>query len=88
MPLDVFAYGYVRHIVYAQKSFDVCHLRDNLWNAMNVEKNECSGNIKWEDNIKMDLQEVGGVCGDWMDLAQDKERWQALVSMVMNFRVP
>ena len=41
-----------------------------------------------EDNIKMDLQEVGGGCGDWMDLVQDSDRWQALVSMVMNLRVP
>jgi len=37
----------------------------------------------WEDNIKMDLQEVGGVCGDWMELAQDRDRWRALVSKVM-----
>ena len=43
---------------------------------------------RWENNIKMDLQEVGEGCGDWMDLAQDRERWQALVSMVMNFQVP
>ena len=43
---------------------------------------------KWEDNIKMDLQEVGGSCGDWMELAQDRDRWRALVSAVMNFRVP
>jgi len=43
---------------------------------------------KWEDSIKMDLQEVGGVCGDWMELAQDRDRWRALVSTVMNFRVP
>ena len=41
-----------------------------------------------EDNIKMDLQEVGGGCGDWMELAQDRERWRALVSAVMNVRVP
>ena len=41
-----------------------------------------------EDNIKMDLQDVGGSCGDWMELAQDRERWRALVSTVMNFRVP
>ena len=41
-----------------------------------------------EDNIQMDLQEVGRGCGDWMELAQDTERWRALVSTVMNFRVP
>jgi len=40
------------------------------------------------DNIKMDLQEVGGSCEEWMELAQDRDRWQALVSRVMNFRVP
>jgi hypothetical protein len=43
---------------------------------------------RWEDNIKMDLQEVGGGCGDWMVRAQDRDRWRALVSTVMNFRVP
>ena len=43
---------------------------------------------RWEDNIKMDVQEVGGGFGDWMELAQDRERWRALVSTVMNFRVP
>jgi len=42
----------------------------------------------WEVNIKMDLQEVGGGCGDWMELAQDRDRWRALVSTVLNFRVP
>ena len=42
---------------------------------------------RWEDNIKMDVQEVGRVCGDWMELAQDRDRWRALVSTVMNFRV-
>ena len=43
---------------------------------------------RWEDNIKMDLQEVGRGCGEWMELAQDRDRWWVLVSMVMNFRVP
>jgi hypothetical protein len=37
---------------------------------------------RWEDNIKMDLQEVGGGCGDWMELAQDTDRWRAFVSTV------
>jgi hypothetical protein len=40
------------------------------------------------DNIKMDLQEVGGGSGDWMELAQDRDRWQALVGMVRDFWVP
>ena len=43
---------------------------------------------RWADNIKMDLQEVGGSCGDWMELAQDRDRWRALVSTVRNLRVP
>ena len=42
---------------------------------------------RWEDNIKMDLQEVGGGYGDWMELAQDREKWRALVSTVRNLRV-
>ena len=41
---------------------------------------------RWEDNIKMDLEEVGRGCGDWMELAQDRDRCRALVSTVMNFR--
>ena len=42
---------------------------------------------RWEDNIKMDV-EVGGGCGDWMELAQDRDRWRALVNTVRNLRVP
>ena len=43
---------------------------------------------RWEDNIKMGLQEVGGGCRDWMELAQDRDRWRTLVSTVRNLRVP
>jgi len=43
---------------------------------------------RWEDNIKMDLQEVGCRGMDWIELAQDRDRWQALVNTVMNLRVP
>ena len=42
---------------------------------------------RWEDNIKMDLQEVGGGRGDWMELPQDKDSWRVLVGMVRDFRV-
>jgi hypothetical protein len=44
--------------------------------------------LRWEDNIKMDLQEVG--CGgmDWIELAQDRDRWRTLVKAVMNLQVP
>ena len=43
---------------------------------------------RWEDNIRMDLREVGCGCVDWMELAQDRDRWRAFVSSVMNLRVP
>ena len=40
---------------------------------------------RWEDNIKMDLEEVGRGCGDWMELAQDRDSFRAVVKTVMNF---
>jgi hypothetical protein len=43
---------------------------------------------RWEDNIKMELQEVGCGSMDWIGLAQDRDRWRALVNAVMNLRVP
>ena len=42
----------------------------------------------WEDNIKMNLRQVGWKGIDWIDLAHDRDRWRALVSAVMNLRVP
>jgi hypothetical protein len=44
--------------------------------------------LRWKDNIKMDVEEVGRGRGDWMELAQDRDRWRALVSTVKNIRVP
>jgi len=43
---------------------------------------------RWEDNIKMDLQEVGCKSIDWIDLARDRNSWRAIVSAVMNLRIP
>jgi len=43
---------------------------------------------RWEDNIKMDLQEVGVGYADWMEVVQDRDRWRALVSTVVNLQVP
>jgi hypothetical protein len=43
---------------------------------------------RWEVNIKMDLEEVGVGCGDWIESAQDRDRWRAIVNTVKNLRVP
>ena len=43
---------------------------------------------RWEVNIRMDFREVGCGCVEWMELAQDRDRWRALVSAVMNLRFP
>jgi hypothetical protein len=44
--------------------------------------------FRWEDNIKMDLRETGWGSIDWIDLAQDRDQWRALVNTVLNLRVP
>jgi len=56
----------------------------------NLREREPLGRTKrrWEDNIKMDLQKMGWKGMDWIDLAEDRERWRELVNVVMNFRVP
>jgi hypothetical protein len=68
--------------------------KDRVAHRVLVEKPEGKGPLgrprrRWEDNIKMDLQKVGGGGrGDWMELAQDRDRWRALVGTVKDFRVP
>jgi hypothetical protein len=43
---------------------------------------------RWEDNIRMNLKKIGWGGMDWIDLAQDRDQWRALVNTVLNFRVP
>jgi hypothetical protein len=43
---------------------------------------------RWKGNTKMDLQEVGGACMDWIEPTEDRDRWRALVNAVLNLRVP
>jgi hypothetical protein len=43
---------------------------------------------RWENNVRTDLQEVGCGCEDWIGLAQDRDRWRELVSVVRNLRAP
>jgi hypothetical protein len=43
---------------------------------------------RWEDNIKMDLREIGWGGMDWIDLAEDRDQWMAFVNTIMNLRVP
>ena len=58
-----------------------------LFNSMSFSAPLGRPRRRWEDNIKMDLQEVGRGRGDWMELAQDRDGWRALVGTVRNFRV-
>jgi hypothetical protein len=43
---------------------------------------------RWENNIRMDIREIGWKAVDWIDLAQDRDQWRALVNVVINFRLP
>jgi hypothetical protein len=63
-----------------------CHL--HFWYAAEGKRALGRPRCRWEDNIKMDLQEVGRGRGDWMELAQDRDRWRALVGTVRDFQVP
>jgi hypothetical protein len=58
------------------------------WESLKAKKPLGILRLRWENNIKMDLQKVG--CGgmDWIKLAQDRDSWRALVKAVMNLRVP
>ena len=58
------------------------------WGSLRERGHWGDRNIRWEDNIKMDLQKVGGGRGDWMELAQDRDRWRALVATARDFQVP
>jgi hypothetical protein len=58
------------------------------WGNMRERDNFEDQGIERKDNIKMDRQEVGCGCMEWMDLVQDRDRWRALVNAVMNLRVP
>jgi hypothetical protein len=53
-----------------------------------VEKPEGGPKRKWEDNIEMDLQEVGCGSMDWIEVAQNRDSWRAFVNALMNLRVP
>ena len=72
------------------------HGRSNQWRRRKRKKHSKfeSANIcyikwrRWEDNIQMDLQNVGGGRGNWMELAEDRDRWRAFVGTVRDFRVP
>jgi hypothetical protein len=61
---------------------------DNIWPTPEGKRPLGRPRHRWEDNIMMYLQEVGYGCMDWIELAQDTDRWQALVNAVMNLRVP
>jgi hypothetical protein len=59
-----------------------------LYSSPNIVRVIKERRMRWEDNIKMDLREIGFGNVDWINLAQDRDRWRALVNTVMNLRVP
>jgi hypothetical protein len=66
-----------------RKKFEAC--------STNAGEEKCIyviGGRRWVDNIKMDLREIGWYAMDWIDVAQDRDQWRALVNTVMNLRVP
>ena len=59
-----------------------------FWLGNLRERDHLGDRRRWQDNIKMDFQEVGWGGMDWIDLIQDRDRWWALVNTAMNLRVP
>ena len=55
---------------------------------VNLQERDLGGRRRWEDNIRMDLEETGINAGNWVDSAQDRNYWRALVNAALNLRVP
>jgi hypothetical protein len=72
-------------IIESKGNFFIYHVL--MWNSEG-KKSLGRSRRKWEDNVKIDLQEVGCGAIDWIKLAEDRERWRALLNAVMNLRVP
>jgi hypothetical protein len=62
-------------------------MRFGTWNVRSLYRSGSLPRRRWEDGIKMDLREIGLGGVDWIRLAQDRDRWRAVVSAVMNLRV-
>jgi hypothetical protein len=81
---------YIERLIHFQVHLHTAQLKEItlIVRVMHKYVGRIMNNVYSEGNIKRDLQEVGGGCGDWMERAHDRDRWRALVSAVMNFRVP
>jgi hypothetical protein len=66
----------------------LCHLLECIKGGPEGKRPLGRPRLRWKDNIKMNLQEVGGGREDWKELVQDRDRWRALVGTVRDFRVP